>query len=414
MPVNAKEVKIVKIPLSEKDRVPDYPKNFSSMPVLYLELIENKGKIKQDLINKEYVPENVKVDSLEPKPENKPENKSKDEQKVEKFVEKFVSSDKSKSKSIDSDSTSSSSSSRTSSSSSSSTSTSLKSRKEKSKSQSKSVSSSSSTDNNSIKDKDVESDNLSVRLKELLEESNTEKGERSAGSKFKSYQKYKLEQNKKNLQPPPTLAELQQQGQYVPPKEIRDINNIPRFEKEDEDRKRELMFKFDLLKKSYPTAQNVIPEYTIHSDIGDMTKTYDMTVKKLSLDSSVENYKTYLTGGFMVVEFAFGNFLGFDMQGFTQQQIINMHSYEKLLIELGEKSYVPEGSDWPVELRLLFIIIMNAGFFIISKMIMKRTGANILNMVNGMKTPQTNNNTNRQKRKMKGPDIELNQIPDVN
>jgi len=404
MPVNAKEVKIVKIPLNEKDRVPDYPKNFPSMPLLYLELIENKGKIKQDLINKEYVPENVKVESPEPKPENQP--------KVEKFVEKFVSSDKSKSKSIDTESRTTSSSSRTTSSST--TSSSLKSQ-EKSKSQTKSVSSSNSTstDNNSKKDKDVESDNLSVRLKELLEES-SEKEERSPGSKFKSYQKYKLEQNKKNLQPPPTLAELQQQGQYIPPKEIRDINNIPRFEKENEDRKRELMFKFDLLKKSYPTAQNVIPEYTIHSDLGDMTKTYDMTVKKLSLDSSVENYKTYLTGGFMVVEFAFGNFLGFDMQGFTQQQIINMHSYEKLLIELGEKSYVPEGSDWPVELRLLFIIIMNAGFFIISKMIMKRTGANILNMVNGMKTPQTNNNTNRNKRKMKGPDIELNQLPDVN
>ena len=100
-----------------------------------------------------------------------------------------------------------------------------------------------------------------------------------------------------------------------------------------------------------------------------MTKQYDHTVRRLSLDSTVENYKQYLIGGFMLTEFVFGNFLGFDMQGFTQQQIVSMSSYERLLIELGEKSYVPTGSKWPVELRLMFMIVMNAAFFIVSKMI---------------------------------------------
>ena len=142
-----------------------------------------------------------------------------------------------------------------------------------------------------------------------------------------------------------------------------------------------------------------------------MKKTYDSTVRRLSLDSSVENYKTYLIGGFMACEFLLGNFFKFDMQGFTQQQILSMNSYEKLLIELGEKSYVPTGSKWPVEIRLLFMIIMNAAFFIISKMIMKKTGANLLGMINSMNSTATQPATT-QKRKMKGPDIDLNNIPD--
>ena len=180
-------------------------------------------------------------------------------------------------------------------------------------------------------------------------------------------------------------------------------------ENETEDKKRELLFKFELLKKSYPNAP--IPEFSIHSDHQTMQKSYDDSVRRLSLDSSVENYKTYLIGGFMLTEFIFGSFLKFDMQGFTQQQIVSMNSYEKLLIELGEKSYVPSGSKWPVELRLLFLIIMNAAFFIVSKMIMKKTGANLMNMINNMNTSPSSDIPGR-KRKMKGPNIDINDIPE--
>jgi hypothetical protein len=147
----------------------------------------------------------------------------------------------------------------------------------------------------------------------------------------------------------------------------------------------------------------------------EMEKTYDSTVRRLSLDSTVENYKQYLLGGFMLVEFVFGNFLGFDMQGFTQQQIISMQNYEKLLIELGEKSYVPSGSKWPVELRLLFLIIMNAGFFIVGKLVMRKTGANILGMLNNVTSTAASGSEipKAGKRRMRGPNIDLDNIPDI-
>jgi hypothetical protein len=70
------------------------------------------------------------------------------------------------------------------------------------------------------------------------------------------------------------------------------------------------------------------------------------------------------------------------MEGFTQQQLSNMASYDRLLLELGEKSYVDEENQWPVELRLGLLIIMNTAIFIFGKIIMRNTGANILNMMN--------------------------------
>ena len=220
--------------------------------------------------------------------------------------------------------------------------------------------------------------------------------------------------------PAPTLRELEQTGQYKHKIEMRDADQTFRGEQDEEDAKRELLFKFELLKKSYPNAS--MQEFSIHSDLQTMEKSYDSSIRRLSLDSSVENYKTYLIGGFMVVEFVFGNLLGFEMQGFTQQQIISMSSYERLLIELGEKSYVPEGSKWPVELRLVFLIIMNAAFFIVSKMILAKTGANLMGMINNMNiaTPNTgsggggNSAPNQgKKRKMRGPSVNLGDIPDM-
>ena len=46
-------IKVVKIPL-KRSSIFDRPQVFPRMPRLYLELIENKAKIKQDLVNKEY------------------------------------------------------------------------------------------------------------------------------------------------------------------------------------------------------------------------------------------------------------------------------------------------------------------------------------------------------------------------
>lgn len=420
-------IKVVKVPLSREERPYDRPQAFPRMPRLYLELLENKAKIKQDLINKEYVPssdalpvhntppnlefiDNTRGSNLPDSPEKRKDRRrdivkddsddsdDDDGKKDKDFTDRLDSLLKSNDSDSDSDS-----------------------EDVKHKPSSKEEIKEENRDESSSDD-----DDLSVRLKQLLNDDSDEDSSVASFDKFKrslgrgkkedKYSRHRDENghshNQKRLgdDDPPTLAELEAQGGYTRKKDLRDINHITMNEQEEEDAKRELMFKFDLLKKSYPNA--LIPDFSIHSDYDSMKKTYDSSVRRLSLDSSVESYKTYLVGGFMACEFIFGNFLGFDMQGFTQQQILSMNSYEKLLIELGEKSYVPTGSKWPIELRLLFLIIMNAAFFIISKMIMKKTGANLMGMINGMNTSQVPSAAPVRKRRMRGPNIDLDDIPD--
>lgn len=178
----------------------------------------------------------------------------------------------------------------------------------------------------------------------------------------------------------------------IPPvKEIKKVYgderpNIKTFGNEDardeDDQKRELLFKFDRLKKTYPKVE--IPNFNMMSNHTDMKKTYDHTLKNLAVDSTVETYKSYLMMGFMGCEIVLGK-IGFDMEGYTQQQTLYMSKYEKLLIELGEKSYVPSAvSSWPVELRLMALVLFQTTIFVVSKIIAKKTNVNLLQMYNNV------------------------------
>jgi hypothetical protein len=460
-----KIIKIIKVPLPPEEKATlNRPQVFPRMPRLYLELLENKVKIKQDLVNKDYVPN---VSSQKPSLYNEPvastssktsydEDKYKDDDKYDKYDkyksddkyddkyksddkydDKYKSDDKYDDKYKSDDKYDDK----------------YKSDKyedkykddkyedkykddkkdydkykydDKYKDDDKYKSSSNDLDDYISSNKDEKkatspSSNISDRLQELLKDDPVENLKRSYEDKYskhrdlnyRSVEQYKRSVDGNDL--PPTLSELEKQGGIARKKELRDINNISSEEQYDEDAKRELMFKMDLLRKSYPNS--LIPEYSIHSDYNSMKRAYESTVRRLSLDSSVESYKTYLIGGFMVCEFVLGNYLGFDMVGFTQQQILTINSYEILLIELGEKSYIPGGSKWPVELRLLFMILCNAGLFIVSKMIMKQTGSNLIGLINNMNrvnvnTSSSNVNSNA-KRKMKEPTINVDDLPEI-
>ena len=434
-----KIIKIIKVPLPPEEKATlNRQQVFPRMPRLYLELLENKVKIKQDLVNKDYVPN---VTSQKPSLYNEPtssktlydDKDEKYENKSDKYKDEKEDKDKYKSDKYDD-----------------------KDKDEKyedkddkykddkykddkykddkyedkykdDKYEDKYKSSSNDLDdyiksNKYEKKATSPSSNISDRLQELLKDDPVENLKRSYEDKYSKHRdlNYRsVEQYKRSVDGnndlPPTLSELEKQGGVTRKKELRDINHISSDEQYDEDAKRELMFKMDLLRKSYPNS--LIPEYSIHSDYNSMKRAYESTVRRLSLDSSVESYKTYLIGGFMVCEFVLGNYLGFDMVGFTQQQILTINSYEILLIELGEKSYIPGGSKWPVELRLLFLILCNAGLFIVSKMIMKQTGSNLIGLINNMNrvnvnTSSSNVNSNA-KRKMKEPTINVDDLPEI-
>ena len=165
------------------------------------------------------------------------------------------------------------------------------------------------------------------------------------------------------------------------------IKNLQYVSTEEEsNRKRELLFRFDILRKSYKDA--VLPEFTEFTDIKTLENTYEDTVRKVGLDSKVEGYKKFLTMGFFGIEFLFTNLLKVDMSGFAKQQLSTMNSYERILIELGEKAMLDKSkSQWPAEIRLMFTILMNAVIFLLMKNVM---GGGISSMMGSNNTGSSN------------------------
>jgi len=412
MPSIPKRVHVVKIPKSSSSDSSSFPQKvmpeFDRMPRMYLELLENKDKIRPHLVNKEYDPEEASsVYSFDLQPTTAQERslpmmdkieENKDDVSLSSSVSDQENDDKEDSEQElgeeeDEESRGSEQGSEKNSKGS------LKSDDQVSSVASESVLSRAGTEERSHRSSVSSSRSLRPPLTSKEEE---------VKNRTKEKLKQLLFSEERQV---PTLAELKKRGEVKQSGVIADLGRMDgeRLEEEDE-LKRELLFKFELLKKSYKHVH--VPEFTMHSDYRNMNQTYENTLRQVSLDSNVESYKSLLVGGFMLLEFILGFWLKFDMSGFTQQQILNMNQYERLLIELGEKSYVPGGSQWPVEIRLLGLIIMNAIIFIISKMILKKTGSNLVGLMNSVNTVMGASHT-KPKRKMRGPNVDLDAIPEV-
>lgn len=415
MPSIPKRVHVVKIPKSSSPDSSSFPQKvmpeFDRMPRMYLELLENKDKIRPHLVNKEYDPEEASsVYSFDLQPTTAQERSLPMMDKIDENKDDVVSVSDQEDDDDDKEDP----------------------EQELEDEDEESRASYQGSEKNSEGLSSLKSDDqVSVVSESVLSGAGAgaggeERSHRSSVSSSRSLRppltskeeevKNRTKEKLKQLlfseeRQVPTLAELKKRGEVKQSGVIADLGRMDgeRLEEEDE-LKRELLFKFELLKKSYKHVH--VPEFTMHSDYRNMNQTYENTLRQVSLDSNVESYKSLLVGGFMLLEFILGFWLKFDMSGFTQQQILNMNQYERLLIELGEKSYVPGGSQWPVEIRLLGLIVMNAIIFIISKMILKKTGSNLVGLMNSVNTVMGASHT-KPKRKMRGPNVDLDAIPEV-
>jgi hypothetical protein len=215
--------------------------------------------------------------------------------------------------------------------------------------------------------------------------------------------------------------------------EVEDDDEEEEYEEEDEEpeetpeeiEKREMSEytrKIKILKKQFPERN--IPEINEYTDLNTVKKIYNDEKWDIDIDQNHENYRLYLMITWFGMEAATTQWFNMNMEGLTKYHIQRMSRYDKLLIELGEKSHSRFGENLPVEIKLIGLILFETLLFYISKQAETKGGpsiANLLSLLNGgginqatQQATQQGNNTSEdqttRKSKIKGPSISAEEI----
>ncbi len=161
---------------------------------------------------------------------------------------------------------------------------------------------------------------------------------------------------------PPPINGPKHISENPSPQELKEINQ-----------REDLLFKFGLLRRYYREVK--IPDFDNHTDISVLRVEYERLVRQLKLDEAVENYKKYMTMGFMIMEWAIKNFLNFDeIDGYAANQALSMNKYEKILIQIGEQQTFDPNKQWSPLFNLIFAIGSNTVIFVFHKMCLRGAG----------------------------------------
>ena len=325
-----------------------YPEpQFARMPILYLELLENKNKIKKNLLNKSYIPSSTYDDEDFKKIEKKhlSEYEQVHEPELNTYQYKNFEPDFEESY------------------------------YEK--------------ENEDFERNENEKDDnhISERLDHVLglDDQHSHDDQETSPEKQPPSQARLPSKNDFNA---PTLQDLQQQKKVVIDKEYKYTDDDEETQKE----RNAMYFKCEVLRRMHPNMP--VPEFTPYSDPKIMKQKIDMFTEKIALNTTVDNWKRYLIIGVMICEVVLGK-LSFDMEGFAQQQITQMSTYDQLLVEIAEKNQKKAQSKWGPETRLCLMLSLNTVLFVVSKTLSKNSGFNLLGTINSMTSGLSfNQNTN--------------------
>lgn len=140
--------------------------------------------------------------------------------------------------------------------------------------------------------------------------------------------------------------------------------------------------KFGILREAWPNFY--IPDIPDTLSLEEIHTQYDVYIRNIHINKEVDQYKVYLVIVWLVIEF-FCIKIGLNIGGYTVVQMKSMNKYERLLMELGESNHketaVEVKSNWPVEIRIIFMALVNAVMFIIIKMLASFIGDDNANKV---------------------------------
>lgn len=229
---------------------------------------------------------------------------------------------------------------------------------------------------------------------------------------------------------------------HVMPEAVRE-KNLPPVDDDTTDVRKaldSLIFKIYVMKRCYPNNQEVIRLHQFADDpeTQDMNMSddriiaktkeirlaYDRTMRKLYLDDSIDSNKNMLLMMFLIIEAVGTGVFKLPLAGYMRAQIGNMGKYERMLIEMGEKSYLKKKKNsWPVEVRLIITAVVQAAMFMAARFSLNSVMSGLTGNLHGvssgsiptahprpMPTPRRQPTTGQSTGRMSGPTLTPEEI----
>lgn len=171
-----------------------------------------------------------------------------------------------------------------------------------------------------------------------------------------------------------TAPATNENAQFITP--ICPLPNVPNYsllsEQEQAHHRANFRARLGILRHTWPSFN--IPDFDESVALETIHVQYDTFVNQIHISREVDQYKVYLVVMFLGIE-AFCKKMEFGIQGFAESQMKAMNKYERLLVELGETNYKTtsitaagvQNNPWPVEIRIIYMAVVNAAVFVIIK-----------------------------------------------
>jgi AAA ATPase containing von Willebrand factor type A (vWA) domain len=119
------------------------------------------------------------------------------------------------------------------------------------------------------------------------------------------------------------------------------------------------------------------PHYDEFTPLNELKRILKEVKREAILDENVSQTRQYITMVWFAVEKVCTEYLSIDLSGFTAYETQHMNEYQKVLIEIGERSYLNWSEGFPPELKLLYLMLTHAALFHV-----KKTTTNLTDLVN--------------------------------
>jgi hypothetical protein len=144
------------------------------------------------------------------------------------------------------------------------------------------------------------------------------------------------------------------------------VPNYSAMSEEEQGRFRaQFVIRFGILRDAWRSLHIVDP--TPDATLENIHAQYERYIMQIHVSQSVDQYKVYMVILWLGIEVICIKWLGLNASGYTISQLRRMNTYERLLIELGERNYGVGTSTWPIEVRIAFVALTNAVVFIAVK-----------------------------------------------